>query len=205
MSTQQVTILVLLNKSSKESDLAISELHQTLSQFFSKFQMPFETVLIEYKQQNLKTLQALVKQSKSQYFVLINQSLTTPLGDCFKFLQELVANESVDLVLGDRIAKKQPLPKFQSVFQKIVSDKIKNHPNDIFCDFAVFKKKILNYDNESNKIHNGPFLNLTLYQLAQQQNLKSMQIPCHEIKTREHVPRHSFFTYLKKTLILSDL
>lgn len=175
VSTPLCSLIVYLNQETEPGVLFL----QDVRSFFNKFPLHYEVVfIIEPNKKNpltkhpetfgktpakekitiiqnttsLKRAESLRRgfdQAQGEYLLVADVSMTTPLGDLFKILQHLMAEEELDICWGERYSKKTntlafsqtPRHSLENLFNRIFQEKLNLKNADILCEIYGIKKK----------------------------------------------------------------
>lgn len=166
MSTPHCSFVTYLNQDWKQ----LPSFLQDLRSFFQKFPLNYEIIVVVEKNSSAsleefasfpvifvqnshflgraESLRQGLNAAQGTYLLTADLHMSTPLGDLFKILQNLMSDESLDICWGERYSRKDsPFLNLQTVrlrneifFNPILKEKNRNASQDPLCDIGGIKK-----------------------------------------------------------------
>ncbi|MNJ98404.1 undecaprenyl phosphate 4-deoxy-4-formamido-L-arabinose transferase [compost metagenome] len=213
MSTPQFSLVVYLDKDAA----ILPDFLQDLRGFFSKFPVHYEVVhvvekgstgcvqilkqemsnsqgketltLIENRSYlgRARSIYAGINKCQSPFIAVTSADLSTPLGDVFKLLQHVIAEDHVELCVGDRYKKrdslfgKMPTPRAQleNLFNGILREKRQGLSQDPLCEIFALRRESWSKIQKHLKERKlkGWYFGPHLHKSLQGVDIKSLEIP----------------------------
>jgi hypothetical protein len=180
MSTPQLSLVLIKYRDNQDIQPSLND----IKAFFSKFQIPYEIKIGESK-----LLSQLIESCQSPYVIVCNAELSSPLGDAFKILQEIMTNPDLDIGFGNRFKKKNSpfhanqgsRSKLDHLYTPIFRQHLSNLFEDPLCDLLAFKKSFWdklqeNHKTEINQLRWTPYFQ----RLAVDYKIRSADIPIYD-------------------------
>jgi hypothetical protein len=182
----------------------IQEFYDNVNQFFLKFPLQYEMLfavapntpkesqallttlsekdprvrIVQTKKSlaRAKKWQTLFQAGAGDFLVPLELSLHIPLGEVFKMLQELYTDTSLDVVFGNRFAKKAPRSRLEAFFQGIIQEKAGWPFRDSFCPTFALRKSA--YEKIQSELHSsGWHWTPEIQRVAIKKDLKPIEVP----------------------------
>ncbi|MDG0817888.1 glycosyltransferase family 2 protein [Bdellovibrio svalbardensis] len=216
MSTPHCSMIMYLNKDAA----LIPAFLRDLRSFFAKFPVHYEVIAVVEKNatqslQLLQTEQSLspekerihIHQNKkhlgraqslmlgfeiarSEYLLVVNPEMASPLGDVFKLWQHLVGEDQIDICWGDRYRRKDspftssssPRIRTEHFFNDLLRGKSPEDIQDPLCEVIALKKQSWNRlrpELKKNKI-SGWYLAAAIQKCHAIHSFKIIELPVYD-------------------------
>lgn len=180
MSTSQISI-VLIKHSPRQN---VQDSLRDIESFLAKFQMPYDIQVGLCSE-----LSQMCEQAQSHYIIVSNAELSSPLGDAFKLLQTLTANNDIQVVFGNRFAKKDSpflhqitaRTELDLLYTPLFEKSLRHLFKDPLCDLVALRKDYWNKLNaqqkaEINELRWTPFIQ----RITIETNARTADVPIYD-------------------------